>query len=113
MLEHGVDALRTRAIAEVAEVPVASHCQYFHDKEDILLALVERDMAEIASSILQFAEAAGLLSRDVPLKIALLASSACEPRSGVARISAKARPASPRRAAARADAARWGRWCGR
>ena len=134
VLERGVDALTTRAIAEAAEVPVASLYQYFHDKEDILLALVERDRAEmdeqlladlagidelslpalvetamraftkvyarrpafveiwlrgrdnpairdrgrehsveIASNLLQFAEAAGLLSHDVPPKIALLA----------------------------------------
>ena len=134
VLEQGVDTLTTRAIAEAAEIPVASLYQYFHDKDDILLALVERDRAEmdaqlladlaglgdlslpalvetsvraftkvyarrpafveiwlrgrtipairergrehnaeIASSILQFAEAAGLLARDVPPKIALLA----------------------------------------
>jgi len=134
VLTRGVDALTTRAIAETAGVPVASLYQYFADKEDILLALVERDMAEmddqllvdlgsmselslprlaetamraftkvyarrpafveiwlrgrtnpairergrahnqlIATNVLQFAEASGLLAREVPPKIALLA----------------------------------------
>ena len=39
VVEHGVDALTTRDIAEAAEVPVASLYQYFADKDDILLAL--------------------------------------------------------------------------
>lgn len=134
VLAEGVDALTTRSIARAAGVPVASLYQYFHDKEDILLALVERDMAEmdsrlladmarleeltlpalvetamrsftavyarrpafveiwlrgrtnpairergrehnalIASSIVEFAEAAELLSQEVPPKVALLA----------------------------------------
>lgn len=44
VVEGGVDTLSTRAIAEGAGVPVASLYQYFADKDDILLALVERDI---------------------------------------------------------------------
>ena len=43
----GVEAVTTRAIAAAAEIPVASLYQYFADKESILLALVERDLAEM------------------------------------------------------------------
>jgi AcrR family transcriptional regulator len=45
VVAHGVEALGTRSIAEAAGVPVASLYQYFADKEDILLALVDRDLA--------------------------------------------------------------------
>lgn len=44
VVEHGVEAVTTRSIADRAGVPVASLYQYFSDKEDVLLALVERDM---------------------------------------------------------------------
>lgn len=44
VLANGVEALGTRSIAEAAGVPVASLYQYFADKDDILLALVERDL---------------------------------------------------------------------
>lgn len=44
VVTSGVDNLSTRAIAEGAGVPVASLYQYFADKDDILLALVERDI---------------------------------------------------------------------
>ncbi len=47
VVEQGVEALTTRAIADAAEVPVASLYQYFADKEGVLLALAERDMAEM------------------------------------------------------------------
>ena len=47
VVERGVEALTTRDIAEAAGAPVASLYQYFADKDDILLALVERDMAEM------------------------------------------------------------------
>ena len=43
----GVEALTTRSIAEAAEIPVASLYQYFADRDEILLALVERDTAEM------------------------------------------------------------------
>jgi AcrR family transcriptional regulator len=44
VVAHGVEAVGTRSIAESAGVPVASLYQYFADKDDILLALVERDI---------------------------------------------------------------------
>jgi AcrR family transcriptional regulator len=47
VVTEGVDDLGTRGIAEAAEVPVASLYQYFADKDDILLALVERDVQEM------------------------------------------------------------------
>ncbi len=49
--EQGVDALSTRGIAERASVPVASLYQYFADKDEILLALVERDIEEMDAQI--------------------------------------------------------------
>ena len=50
--EVGVDSASTRAIAEAARIPVASLYQYFGQKEDILLALAERDMAEMDDQVL-------------------------------------------------------------
>jgi AcrR family transcriptional regulator len=47
VVADGVDTLGTRGIAEAAGVPVASLYQYFADKDDILLALVERDVEEM------------------------------------------------------------------
>ncbi|MDQ6523804.1 TetR/AcrR family transcriptional regulator [Nocardioides sp. LHD-245] len=47
VVSNGVDGLTTRSIAEAAELPVASLYQYFADKEAVLLALCERDMAEM------------------------------------------------------------------
>ena len=44
VVSDGVDALGTRSIARAAGIPVASLYQYFADKDDILLALVERDV---------------------------------------------------------------------
>ncbi|SDB99725.1 TetR/AcrR family transcriptional regulator [Nocardioides lianchengensis] len=52
VLEHGVAALTTREIARVSGMPVASLYQYFADKEEVLLALVERDMAEMDEQVL-------------------------------------------------------------
>src|SRR4051812_22277681 len=51
VVEHGVDALTTRDIAQAAEVPVASLYQYFNDKEDVLLALAQRDMEEMDAQV--------------------------------------------------------------
>ena len=59
VVSDGVDSLSTRAIAAAANVPVASLYQYFADKEAILLALVERDIAEMDA---QVAEDLGRLS---------------------------------------------------
>ena len=47
VVTQSVEELSTRAIAQSAEVPVASLYQYFADKEEVLLALIERDMAEM------------------------------------------------------------------
>lgn len=52
VVERGVDALTTREIALASGVPVASLYQYFADKEDVLLALAERDMAEMDTQVL-------------------------------------------------------------
>lgn len=51
VVEVGVEAVTTRSIADKAGVPVASLYQYFADKEDVLLALVERDMQEMEQQV--------------------------------------------------------------
>ena len=51
VVEHGVEAITTRAIASAAGLPVASLYQYFADKEAVLLALVERDIAEMDAQL--------------------------------------------------------------
>jgi AcrR family transcriptional regulator len=51
VVAHGVDSLGTRSIADAAGVPVASLYQYFADKDDILLALVERDLAAMTEMV--------------------------------------------------------------
>jgi len=51
VVDQGVDALTTRDIADAAEVPVASLYQYFKDKEDVLLALAQRDMDEMDAQV--------------------------------------------------------------
>src|SRR6187549_3376342 len=51
VVERGVEALTTRDIAEAADAPVASLYQYFSDKEDVLLALGLRDMAEMDNQV--------------------------------------------------------------
>jgi len=51
VVDRGVDALTTRDIAEAAGVPVASLYQYFKDKEDVLLALAQRDMDEMDAQV--------------------------------------------------------------
>lgn len=51
VVSQGVEALTTRDIAAAADVPVASLYQYFADKEDVLLALAERDMAEMDDQV--------------------------------------------------------------
>lgn len=64
VVERGVDALTTRDIARAAGAPVASLYQYFADKEDVLLALAQRDMAEmdtqVAADLAELAEQDGL-----------------------------------------------------
>ena len=51
VVERGVAALTTRDIAEAADAPVASLYQYFNDKEDLLLALAQRDMEEMDAQV--------------------------------------------------------------
>lgn len=51
VVAQGVEGLTTRDIARAADVPVASLYQYFADKEDVLLALAERDMAEMDAQV--------------------------------------------------------------
>jgi len=51
VLKSGVDALTTRQIATHAKIPVASLYQYFSDRDAVLLALVERDMAEMDAQV--------------------------------------------------------------
>lgn len=51
VVQQGVDALSTRTIADRAGIPVASLYQYFADKDDILLALVERDIEAMDAQV--------------------------------------------------------------
>lgn len=51
VVERGVESLTTRDIALASGVPVASLYQYFADKEGVLLALAERDMAEMDAQV--------------------------------------------------------------
>lgn len=62
VVTEGVDGLTTRSIAESAGLPVASLYQYFADKEAVLLALCERDMAEMDDQVAQDLAAAGELT---------------------------------------------------
>lgn len=66
VVERGVDALSTREIARVAGVPVASLYQYFADKEEVLLSLAERDMAEMDEQVL--ADLAALDPRELSVE---------------------------------------------
>lgn len=51
-VDRGVEALTTRDIALAAGVPVASLYQYFGAKEDVLLALAARHMAEMDEQVM-------------------------------------------------------------
>ena len=51
VVRNGVDAMTTQEIARSAGVPVASLYQYFGDKEDVLIALAGRDMAEMDDEV--------------------------------------------------------------
>ena len=51
VVDQGVEAITTRAIAAGADLPVASLYQYFADKEAVLLALVERDVTEMDAQV--------------------------------------------------------------
>ncbi|HWJ10094.1 MAG TPA: TetR/AcrR family transcriptional regulator [Nocardioides sp.] len=62
VVADGVEGLTTRSIAETAGLPVASLYQYFADKEAVLLALCERDMAEMDEQVAVDLAAAGELT---------------------------------------------------
>lgn len=62
VVAEGVEGLTTRSIAEAAGLPVASLYQYFADKEAVLLALCERDMAEMDDQVAADLAAAGELT---------------------------------------------------
>jgi AcrR family transcriptional regulator len=62
IVEGGLTASSTRAIAERAQVPVASLYQYFADKDEILLALVKRDTAEMDVAVVAAMGALGTVS---------------------------------------------------
>jgi AcrR family transcriptional regulator len=51
VVTEGVEALSTRGVAQAADVPVASLYQYFADKDEILLALVQRDTEEMDAQV--------------------------------------------------------------
>jgi AcrR family transcriptional regulator len=53
VVTRGVENLSTRGIAESAGIPVASLYQYFADRDDILLALVERDIEAMDQQVLE------------------------------------------------------------
>jgi AcrR family transcriptional regulator len=63
VVERGVEALTTRDIAEAAGAPVASLYQYFADRDEILLALVQRDVGEMDEQVA--ADLAGLDAVDL------------------------------------------------
>ena len=62
VLGGGIDAVTTRAVAEGAGVPVATLYQYFADRDTILLALVERDVAEMDAQVAEDLAALPVLS---------------------------------------------------
>ncbi len=62
VVERGLEAVTTRDIAEAAGVPVASLYQYFAAKEDVLLAIAERDMAEMDAQVVADLAAVGDLT---------------------------------------------------
>jgi AcrR family transcriptional regulator len=71
--EHGVAELTTRAIATRAGVPVASIYQYYADKDEIVLALVERDTQEMDSRVTEAVAALRTLSIRTLVEATMLA----------------------------------------
>jgi AcrR family transcriptional regulator len=51
VVDDGVDALSTRAVARRARIPVASLYQYFADREAIIAALIERHISSMDERI--------------------------------------------------------------
>jgi AcrR family transcriptional regulator len=70
VLTDGVEPLTTRTIAAAAGLPVASLYQYFADKDAVLLALCERDMAEMDEQV-----AADVAALTAPTLTSLVATS--------------------------------------
>jgi len=64
LVRRGMDAMTTRSIATAAAIPVASLYQYFSDRDAILLALVERDTAEMDAQVSADLAALEVLSID-------------------------------------------------
>jgi AcrR family transcriptional regulator len=62
VVADGVEAVTTRAVATAAGLPVASLYQYFADKEAVLLALVERDVADLNEQLAEDIEALTTMS---------------------------------------------------
>ena len=73
VVTQGVESLSTRDIAAAADVPVASLYQYFSDKEDVLLALAERDMAEMDDQVATDLAALEVLTVEAVVRTAMLA----------------------------------------
>jgi AcrR family transcriptional regulator len=73
VVEHGVDAVSTRDIAEAADAPVASLYQYFNDKEDVLLALAQRDMDEMDAQVAEDLAQLKVLSVETLVRTTMLA----------------------------------------
>ena len=51
VVRGGVEGVNTRSIAAASGIPVASLYQYFADKDQILLALVERDLRAMDAEV--------------------------------------------------------------
>jgi AcrR family transcriptional regulator len=64
LVTRGVHELSTRSVAAAAAMPVASLYQYFADRDAILLALAERDMAEMDDQVRRDLAALPVLSID-------------------------------------------------
>jgi AcrR family transcriptional regulator len=71
--ERGVDAMTTRDIAEAADAPVASLYQYFNDKEDVLLALAQRDMEEMDAQVAEDLAELKVLSVEILVRTTMMA----------------------------------------
>jgi AcrR family transcriptional regulator len=64
LVTRGVHELSTRSVAAAAAMPVASLYQYFADRDAILLALADRDMAEMDDQVRRDLAALPVLSID-------------------------------------------------
>jgi AcrR family transcriptional regulator len=73
VVERGVEALTTRDIAAAADAPVASLYQYFSDKEDVLLALAQRDMEEMDAQVATDLAALEVLSASSLVRTTMMA----------------------------------------